>query len=157
MIGSGKQLLAESRFYLRSAFFLRVDRPSPDAPPPAGSPKSVFLSPSQSFEPTSHFAWFYDGSPLFTILGGIAMVIIMLAGVMFPLWPIKLRLGVWYLSIGALCLIGAFMGLAVVRLVIWCVTVVGMKRAIWIFPNLFEDVGFVSSISDLTRTACEGS
>ncbi len=72
------------------------------------------------------------------------MVIIMLAGVMFPLWPVKLRLGVWYLSVGALCLIGAFIGLAVVRLIFWCLTVVTLKRAIWIFPNLFEDVGFVS-------------
>lgn len=72
------------------------------------------------------------------------MVLIMLAGVMFPLWPVKLRIGVWYLSVGVLGLVGAFMGLAVVRLVLWCVTVLTMKRAIWIFPNLFEDVGFVS-------------
>ena len=72
------------------------------------------------------------------------MVIVMLAGVMFPLWPVKLRLGVWYLSVGMLFLIGAFIGLAVVRLILWCGTVVTMKRAIWIYPNLFEDVGFVS-------------
>ncbi len=84
------------------------------------------------------------------------MVVIMLAGVMFPLWPIKLRLGVWYLSIAALCLIGAFMGLAVVRLVVWCVTVVGMKRAIWIFPNLFEDVGFVRYCSRSAGNSVSG-
>lgn len=74
------------------------------------------------------------------------MVLIMLAGVMFPLWPVKLRIGVWYLSVGVLGLVGAFLGLAVVRLVFWCVTVLTMKRAIWIFPNLFEDVGFVSFV-----------
>ena len=72
------------------------------------------------------------------------MVIIMLAGVMFPLWPVKLRIGVWYLSILALGLLGALIVLAIVRLIFWCGTVVVCKKAIWMFPNLFEDVGFVS-------------
>lgn len=72
------------------------------------------------------------------------MVVIMLAGVMFPLWPVKLRVGVWYLSILALGLLGALIVLAIIRLIIWCATVVGAPKAIWIFPNLFEDVGFVS-------------
>jgi len=74
------------------------------------------------------------------------MVVIMLAGVMFPLWPVKLRIGVWYLSVAALGLVGAFIGLAVVRLILWVVTSFSMKKAIWLFPNLFEDVGFVSLI-----------
>jgi len=72
------------------------------------------------------------------------MVAIMLAGVMFPLWPVKLRVGVWYLSIAVLVFIGAMIVLAIVRLIFWCITVLCTKRAIWIFPNLFEDVGFVS-------------
>lgn len=128
----------------KSAFFLRTDRPVPETPIPSGQPKPLRLSPQQSFDPLAYYTWFYDGSPLYTYLGGLAMVLIMLAGVMFPLWPVKLRIGVWYLSVGVLGLIGAFLGLAVVRLVFWCVTVLTMKRAIWIFPNLFEDVGFVS-------------
>lgn len=128
----------------KSAFFLRTDRPVPETPIPTGQPKPLRLSPQQSFDPLAYYTWFYDGSPLYTYLGGFAMVLIMLAGVMFPLWPVKLRIGVWYLSVGVLGLVGAFMGLAVVRLVLWCVTVLTMKRAIWIFPNLFEDVGFVS-------------
>ena len=77
------------------------------------------------------------------------MVIIMLAGVMFPLWPVKLRIGVWYLSILALGLLGALIVLAVVRLIFWCGTVVVCKKAIWMFPNLFEDVGFVSLVFNL--------
>lgn len=72
------------------------------------------------------------------------MVAIMLAGVMFPLWPVKLRIGVWYLSILALGLLGALIVLAIVRLIFWCITVVVAPKAIWMFPNLFEDVGFVS-------------
>ncbi|WVW83508.1 hypothetical protein I302_105529 [Kwoniella bestiolae CBS 10118] len=130
---------------LPHAFFLRTDRPPVPVPPPAGTPKTLHLAPQQSFDETSYYTWFYDGSPLYTILGGAAMVVIMLAGVMFPLWPIKLRIGVWYLSIGVLILVGLFIVLAIVRLIFWCITVVSMKRAIWIYPNLFEDVGFFDS------------
>ncbi|WRT66822.1 uncharacterized protein IL334_003785 [Kwoniella shivajii] len=127
------------------AFFLRTDRPTLAVPPPAGTPKTLQLAPQQSFDPVSYYTWFYDGSPLYTILGGAAMVVIMLAGVMFPLWPIQLRIGVWYLSIGVLILVGLFIALAIVRLILWCITVLSMKRAIWIYPNLFEDVGFFDS------------
>jgi translocation protein SEC62 len=127
-----------------SAFFLRVDRPATENPQP-GQPKTLLLSPTQSLDPQAYYAWFYDGSPLTTILGGAAMVVIMLAGVMFPLWPVKLRIGVWYLSILALGLLGALIVLAVVRAIFWCITVVVLPKAIWMFPNLFEDVGFVST------------
>jgi translocation protein SEC62 len=78
------------------------------------------------------------------------MVVIMLAGVMFPLWPVKLRIGVWYLSVGALGLVGGFIGLAVIRLILWVGTSLGMKKAIWLFPNLFEDVGFVSGYKEIS-------
>lgn len=83
------------------------------------------------------------------------MVLVIFAGVLFPLWPATLRLGVWYLSIIALGLIGALIALAIVRLIFWCITVVACKKAIWMFPNLFEDVGFVSVIfsSEYLRTS----
>lgn len=71
------------------------------------------------------------------------MVAIMLAGVMFPLWPSIMRLGVWYLSIGMLGLIGLFFAIAIVRLIFYIVTVVAASPGIWIFPQLFADVGFV--------------
>ncbi|WVQ79619.1 hypothetical protein IAT38_001719 [Cryptococcus sp. DSM 104549] len=128
------------------AFFLRTDRPTADAPPtPSGQPKVLRLAPQQSFDPLAYYSWFYDGSPLYKYLGGFAMVAIMLAGVMFPLWPVSMRIGVWYLSVGVLCLVGLLIVIAIVRLILWCITVVSMKRAIWIFPNLFEDVGFFDS------------
>lgn len=77
------------------------------------------------------------------------MVAVMLAGVMFPLWPPTLRLGVWYLSIAVLGLIGLFFVIAILRLIFWLITIVVAKPGIWIFPNLFEDVGFVDSFIPL--------
>jgi hypothetical protein len=102
------------------------------------------MSPTQSFSRDAYYTWFTPSSPLSTILGGVAMIIVMLAGVMFPLWPPKLRLGVYYLSIGVLGLIGVFIAIAIVRLILWMVTSLVLRKGIWWFPNLFEDVGFVS-------------
>lgn len=72
------------------------------------------------------------------------MIGVVLAGVMFPLWPVKMRIGVWYLSVGVLGLIAAFFGLAIVRLFLWLLTKLLASPGIWLFPNLFADVGFVS-------------
>ena len=74
------------------------------------------------------------------------MVAVMLAGVMFPLWPPIMRLGVWYLSIGVLGLIGLFFAIAIVRLIFYIITVIVASPGIWIFPKLFADVGFVSTL-----------
>jgi translocation protein SEC62 len=123
------------------AFYLRVDRQQAQ-----GSSKQVNFSQQQMFTPDGHFAWFYEGSQWTTYVGGVAMVAIMLAGVMFPLWPSTLRLGVWYLSILVLALIGVFFGIAIVRLIFYIITLVATPPGIWIFPQLFADVGFVSAI-----------
>jgi protein translocation Sec62 family protein len=126
------------------AFYLRVDRQQAQ-----GSSKQLNFSPQQIFAADGQFAWFYEGSQWTTYVGGAAMVAIMLAGVMFPLWPSTLRLGVWYLSILVLALIGVFFGIAIVRLIFYIITVVATPPGIWIFPQLFADVGFVSIVSPI--------
>lgn len=68
-----------------------------------------------------------------------------LAAVMFPLWPVTLRIGVWYLSMGLLGLIGLFFVMAICRLILFCATVFTVPPGLWLYPNLFEDVGFFDS------------
>jgi hypothetical protein len=75
----------------------------------------------------------------------------MLAGVMFPLWPPIMRLGVWYLSIAVLGLVGLFFAIAIVRLIFYIITVIVASPGIWIFPELFADVGFVCVLMLLTH------
>lgn len=125
------------------AFFLRVDRGAPSGSS-SSSPKQVTVNQMQMFKPEEYYAWFYEGSQWTTYAGGAAMVAIMLAGVMFPLWPPTMRLGVWYLSIGCLGLVGLFFGIAILRLIFYIVSVVVASPGIWVFPKLFADVGFVS-------------
>ncbi|SNX84254.1 related to translocation protein sec62 [Melanopsichium pennsylvanicum] len=129
------------------AFFLRVDRGASTGG--KDSPKVVEINQQQMFKSELHYVWLYEGSQLGLKLAGLGMVVLMLAGVMFPLWPPTMRLGVWYLSIAALGLIGLFFAIAIVRLIFWLITILVAKPGIWIFPNLFEDVGFVDSFIPL--------
>lgn len=104
----------------------------------------------QLFKPEEYYAWFYEGSQWTTYVGGLAMVAIMLAGVMFPLWPPIMRMGVWYISVGVLGLIGLLFAIAIVRLIFYIITVVVASPGIWIFPRLFADVGFVRTLPTLS-------
>lgn len=129
------------------AFFLRVQRGAPTGNS-SSSPKALNIIPEQIFSSDEYYAWFYEGSQWTTYAGGVLMVIIMLAGVMFPLWPPVMRLGVWYLSMAVLGLIGLFFAIAIVRLIFYIITVIVASPGIWIFPQLFADVGFVRGTSN---------
>ncbi|KAF5334606.1 hypothetical protein D9611_011993 [Ephemerocybe angulata] len=130
------------------AFYLRVQRGQATGSS-SSSPKALQVIPEQMFGPKEYYAWFYEGSQWTTYAGGILMVVIMLAGVMFPLWPPIMRLGVYYLSMGMLGLIGLFFAIAILRLIFYVITVVVASPGIWVFPQLFADVGFVESFIPL--------
>ena len=55
----------------------------------------------------------------------------------------------WYLSIALLGLIAAIAVIAVVRLILFVITMFAVPPGIWLFPNLFEDVGFFESFVPL--------
>lgn len=127
------------------AFFLRVQRGAPSGSS-ASSPKVLQVIPEQRFAADEYYVWFFEGSQWTTYAGAILMVGVMLAGVMFPLWPPIMRQGVYYLSMGMLGLIGLFFGIAIVRLIFYIITVVVASPGIWVFPKLFADVGFVRAL-----------
>lgn len=131
------------------AFFLRVDRGDSLGTRDGAAVHAVQVNQMQTFDPELYYAWFYEGSQLGLRLAGLGMVALILAGVMFPLWPRPLRVGVWYLSIGVLGLFGLLMVIAVIRLIFWIITIVVVPPGIWIFPNLFADVGVIESFIPL--------
>ncbi|KAI9591233.1 translocation protein Sec62-domain-containing protein [Syncephalis fuscata] len=122
-------------------FFLRCDRG--DAHPAGG--RALQPHSLQAMQDDSYYVWLYQGSQVGTMLGGIALIAIVFAGVMFPLWPQFMRDGAWYLSMGILGLLGLLFAISIVRIIFYVLTVVLVKPGIWIFPNLFEDVSFVDS------------
>lgn len=96
-----------------------------------------------------HYVWLYEGSQWKQKLMAGAVVAAIFAVVLFPLWPRMLRQGVWYLSVGMLGLLGLFFAMSIFRLILFCVTVFVVPPGLWLFPNLFEDVGFVDSFKPL--------
>ncbi|KAK9461607.1 translocation protein Sec62-domain-containing protein [Lipomyces oligophaga] len=96
-----------------------------------------------------YYVWLWDKMPLSTYLYAGLIAAAIFAVILFPLWPPIMRLGVWYLSVGLLGLLGLFFAMAIFRLILFGVTYFVVSPGLWIFPNLFEDVGFVDSFIPL--------
>ena len=106
---------------------------------------TIKIEQQQDIAPDLHYIWLYEGSQWRTKLYAAGALVLIMAVVMFPLWPIKLRLGVWYLSMGMLGLIALFFAMAIFRLFLFAATVFTVPPGLWLYPNLFEDVGFFDS------------
>ncbi|KAI9486767.1 MAG: translocation protein Sec62-domain-containing protein [Benjaminiella poitrasii] len=128
-------------------FILRVDRG--DSIGGKGSPRILQPNPVQEFKEDGYYMWIWEGSKVKLYMGAVGLVAVILAGVLFPLWPNFLRLGVWYLSVGVLCLIGLFFAIALIRLLLYIITYPVLPRGFWLFPNLFEDCGIIESFIPL--------
>jgi len=106
---------------------------------------TVKIEQQQECREELHFVWLYEGSQIKTKLYAAGALAMVFAIVMFPLWPMKMRLGVWYLSMGMLGLIGLFFAMAIFRLILFAITMFAVPPGLWLYPNLFEDVGFFDS------------
>ncbi|CAO3590774.1 unnamed protein product [Absidia cylindrospora] len=131
----------------RLGFILCVERGDPingKHTPRALRPCSV-----QEMNESGYYLWVWEGSQLRVYLGAMGLVGAILTAVLFPLWPDFLKLGVWYLSVATLGLLGVFFGIAIVRLILFVITMIILPRGFWLFPNLFEDCGVIDSFKPL--------
>ncbi|KAI9175549.1 Translocation protein S62 [Blastocladiella emersonii ATCC 22665] len=106
--------------------------------------KVVSITALQSFDPAEYYVLAYTPHSLFMTFASLGLVAVVLAGVMFPLWPEPLRVGVSYLSYAILGLLGVLFALAIVRLVVYG-ALYAVGKPGWLFPNLFADVGILES------------
>ncbi|PYI24676.1 putative translocation protein Sec62 [Aspergillus violaceofuscus CBS 115571] len=139
-----------------SLLALRVSKVDPHAGHNHAKPKNrvkglwtVKIEQHQETNPMMHYVWLYEGPQLKQKLMAGAVVAGIFAVVLFPLWPMMLRQGVWYLSVGMMGLLGLFFAMSIFRLILFCITVFAVPPGLWLFPNLFEDVGFVDSFKPL--------
>lgn len=116
--------------------------------PSKGVPVLV-IQPRQEFGDDMYYVWFYEPVQIITYVYAALALVAIFAVVLFPLWPIKMRIGVWYMSMGLLGFLGVFFGIAIVRLILFSITYFVASPGLWIFPNLFEDVGFIDSFLPL--------
>ncbi|EFW17690.1 Translocation protein S62 [Coccidioides posadasii str. Silveira] len=106
---------------------------------------NVRIEQHQDTDPMMHYAWLYEGPQWKQKAMAAGVLIAIMAVVMFPLWPMMLRQGVWYLSIAMMGLLGLFFAMSIFRLILFCVTFFVVPPGLWLYPNLFEDVGFFDS------------
>ncbi|KAM3423519.1 hypothetical protein BST61_g947 [Cercospora zeina] len=108
---------------------------------------TVKVEPQQEAADEYYYVWLYQSTAAQwknKMYAALALIGI-LAVVFFPVWPYTLRIGVWYLSMGMLGLLGLFFGMAIFRLILFLLTCLTVKPGLWLYPNLFEDVGFFDS------------
>ncbi|KAF2109911.1 translocation protein Sec62-domain-containing protein [Lophiotrema nucula] len=110
---------------------------------------NVRIEQHQEANDDMHYVWLYEGSQWKQKLYAVGALILIMAVVLFPLWPLFMRQGVWYLSMGMLGLIGLFFAMAIVRLILFIITMFAVPPGLWLYPNLFEDVGFFDSFRPL--------
>lgn len=137
-----------------SMLALRVSKIDPHeghdhAPPKKGKRVkglwTVKIEQQQEAQDDMYYIWFYEGSQLMRkVYAGLALVVIFTL-VLYPLWPLVLRQGVYYLSWGFLCLLGLFFAMAIFRVILFCITYFTNSPGLWLFPNLWEDVSFMDS------------
>ncbi|QLL30856.1 hypothetical protein HG536_0A06710 [Torulaspora globosa] len=119
-------------------------KPSKDFP-------TLILSNKAVLQPDEYYVWNYNPKTLTDYLIVVGVIAAILALVSYPLWPALMRRASYYVSLGALGLLGLFFILAIVRLVIYLFSLpfTKSKGGFWIFPNLFEDCGVVESFKPL--------
>ncbi|XP_058800373.1 translocation protein SEC62 [Phymastichus coffea] len=93
------------------------------------------------------YVWIYEPIPVYYWFFGTLLVLGAIGVCLFPLWPITVRHGVWYLSIAAAGFLLFILSLIVVRSIVFCIIWVLTfgRHHFWLFPNLVEDVGFFAS------------
>lgn len=106
---------------------------------------TVKIEQQQEAHDEMHYMWLYEGPQWKTTAYAIGALTLVFAVVLFPLWPIVVRQGVWYLSMGMLGIIALFFLMSIFRLILFCITMFTHPPGLWLFPNLFEDVGFFDS------------
>ena len=88
------------------------------------------------FDEDSLYTWIYEGSKTKLYLMCAGMLFGALVLCMIQIWPLWMKIGVWWCSVTFLTTFGV---LSVVRLVLFCLMFVLGFRGIWLFPNLFDD------------------
>jgi translocation protein SEC62 len=88
------------------------------------------------FDEDSLYTWIYEGSKTKLYLMCAGMLLGALVLCMIQIWPLWMKIGVWWCSVTFLTTFGV---LCVVRLVLFCLMFIVGFRGIWLFPNLFDD------------------
>lgn len=134
-----------------SMLALRVSKIEPEEGPNGKKPKrtkgqwNVRIEQQQDAGDDMYYVWLWEGSQVKRQLYAALALVLIFIIVLYPLWPLKLRQGVYYLSWGLLGLLGLFFAMAIFRVILFCITYFAVPPGLWLYPNLWEDVSFMDS------------
>ncbi|KAK3939803.1 translocation protein Sec62-domain-containing protein [Diplogelasinospora grovesii] len=106
---------------------------------------TVKIEPQQEAKEEMYYVWLWEGSQIMRKVYAALALLVIFAVVLYPLWPVKLRQGVYYLSWAFLVFLGLFFAMAIFRVILFCITYFVTPPGLWLFPNLWEDVSVVES------------
>ncbi|KAG6039530.1 hypothetical protein E4U41_002500 [Claviceps citrina] len=106
---------------------------------------NVRIEQQQDAADDMYYVWLYEGSQIKRQLYAALALVLIFIVVLYPLWPLVLRQGVYYLSWGLLGLLGLFFVMAIFRVILFCITYFAVPPGLWLYPNLWEDVSFLDS------------
>lgn len=106
-------------------------------------------SPNATTDADQYYAWRYTKPNPLIVLYSILAIVGVFALILFPLWPLFMKVGVWYLSMLLLALLGLLFATGIVRFIIYLISLVAFPQPFWLFPNLFADCGFFESFKPL--------
>jgi len=106
---------------------------------------TVKIEQQQEAHDDMYYIWLYEGSQTMRKVYAVLALIVVFMLVLYPLWPLVLRQGVYYLSWGFLGLLGLFFLMAIFRVILFCITYFTIPPGLWLYPNLWEDVSFMDS------------
>ncbi|KAL7627515.1 Translocation protein S62 [Parahypoxylon ruwenzoriense] len=106
---------------------------------------TVKIEQQQDAADDMYYVWLYEGSQIMRKVYGALALVLIFTVVLYPLWPLVLRQGVYYLSWGFLMLLGLFFLMAIFRVILFCITYFVVPPGLWLYPNLWEDVSFMDS------------
>lgn len=113
------------------------------------APGCVDMSIKRSLTSSDLFIWDKeDNSFIYKILGCMAIISVCMLG-MFRVFPMWHRYLLYYLRYPILAFFLFMMVAAVVRCVVYLITLFFYEEQCWIWPNLFADCGFFESFKPM--------
>ena len=110
-----------------------------------------FLQPdlSRKWSDDALYAWVFESSQFWTLLGALGLLLASFGIVMYPLWPASMRNISWYFMMLLVAFLVFLIVISIIRLIVFGITYFMLSPGIWIFPNLYEDVSFIDSFIPL--------
>lgn len=112
-------------------------------------PEFCDLSLDTEYNDNEYYTFAEDSTSHFTLFLCLLFVLIAFALVTFQMWPRKAKYLVSYVSYLLAGFIFFICILSVIRLILFSITYFTSYPGIWLFPNLFADVGFFESFVPL--------